>query len=355
MRIERWDDGDDAAVRNCLDVWQAVQRADDPIGPPKSAQVMRGWLKLGFQGHPGEVWLVPGGPGSPDGLGSESAIDAWYRIGLPERENLTAASLTILVRPSARRRGIATELLRHAAGRAAANGRTLLSGEVREDSGGEAFAERFKATRGLTEVRRILQLDTLPPGQLRKLRDEALPKAAGYTLVSWAGVTPDEYVDRVAKTHEAMNDAPHDPGYEPRAWDGDRVREMDARGLTYGMRVYSVAAVHDTTGDVAALTQAFVDPESPEWGHQGLTAVTRAHRGHRLGLLVKIEMMEWLAEAEPRVRKIDTGNAAANKHMIAVNEALGYRVYGQGWVSYELPVSAAAQVDEVAQVSEGEP
>ena len=349
MRIERWDDGDDAAVRNCLDVWQAAQRADDPIGPPKSAHVMRGWMKLGFQGHPGEVWLVPGDPRDPRDPGAESAIDAWYRLGLSERENLTTASVTILVRPTARRRGIATELLRHAAGRATANGRTLLSGEVRENSGGESFAERFKATRGLTEVRRVLDLDTLPPGQLRKLREEAAPKAVGYTLVSWIGVTPEEYLDKIAKTHEAMNDAPHDPGFEPRAWDGERVREMDARGAIYGMRVYSVAAVHDTTGDVAALTQAFVDPETPEWGHQGLTAVTSAHRGHRLGLLVKAEMMEWLAEAEPRVRKIDTGNAAANKHMIAVNEALGYRVYGPGWVSYELPVS------ELARASEGEP
>lgn len=337
MRIERWDPGDDAGARGCHETWQAAQQEDDPLGSPQSARVLRGWMKRGFQGHPGEVWLVPGSRG-------DGAVDAWYRIGLPDRENLATASVSILVHPGARRRGIGTELLRHAAGRAAVHGRTLLRGEVRENSAGVPFAELVPATRGITEVRRVLDVSLLPPGRLRALRDEATAKAAGYTLVAWTGTTPGEYTDSIAAAHEAMNDAPHDPDHEPSTWDGDRVRERDALTAIYGMRAYSVAAVHDATGDVAALTQAFVDPETPGWGHQGLTAVTRAHRGHRLGLLVKVEMAERLARAEPSVRTIDTGNAASNKHMIAVNEALGYRVHGPGWVSYETPVDAVARL-----------
>jgi hypothetical protein len=106
-----------------------------------------------------------------------------------------------------------------------------------------------------------------------------------------------------------------------------------------GMRGYSVAAVHDATGDMAALTQLEVDPEAPEWGHQGLTAVTRPHRGHRLGLLVKAAMLEQLAAAEPAMERIETGNADANEHMIAVNETLGYEVLNPPWDWFELPVS----------------
>ncbi|HEX6449650.1 MAG TPA: hypothetical protein VF060_09335 [Trebonia sp.] len=34
------------------------------------------------------------------------------------------------------------------------------------------------------------------------------------------------------------------------------------------------------------------------------------------------------------MRWIDIGNADSNKHMIAINEALGFRVRGPGWVSY---------------------
>ena len=54
--------------------------------------------------------------------------------------------------------------------------------------------------------------------------------------------------------------------------------------------------------------------------------MTRQHRGHRLGLLVKTAMLDWLAEAEPAIERIETGNAAANDHMIAVNDVLGFEL-----------------------------
>jgi hypothetical protein len=58
--------------------------------------------------------------------------------------------------------------------------------------------------------------------------------------------------------------------------------------------------------------------------------VARAHRGHRLGLLLKTGMLLWLAEVEPQVETVDTWNAESNDHMIAVNEALAYRIMGRG-------------------------
>ena len=69
--------------------------------------------------------------------------------------------------------------------------------------------------------------------------------------------------------------------------------------------------------------------ERPEIGDQHDTAVVRAHRGHRLGLLLKAGMLLWLAEVEPQLETVDTWNAESNDHMIAVNEALGYRVMGR--------------------------
>ena len=47
-----------------------------------------------------------------------------------------------------------------------------------------------------------------------------------------------------------------------------------------------------------------------------------------------------LAAAEPRLEWIATGNAATNKHMIAVNEQLGYKVAEPGWRIYEIPVAS---------------
>ena len=67
----------------------------------------------------------------------------------------------------------------------------------------------------------------------------------------------------------------------------------------------------------------------PSWGSSTTRRWSAAHRGHRLGLLLKLEMLRWLAEEEPQLREIDTWNAESNDHMIGVNELLGYRIMGR--------------------------
>jgi GNAT superfamily N-acetyltransferase len=326
MRIEPWA-GDDDAVRNCLEVWRAASHADDPHGAPKSLTTLRAWMRHGFRGYGGEVWQAA----------EADATVAWYRLGLPDRGNTELADLDVWVHPDARRRGLGTRLLRHAAERATANGRTILAGMATEGGAGAAFAARAGAAPGLVLARRLLRVDAIPPGTLARLRAETSRHADGYTLVRWPGATPEEYVTRVAAVHEAMNDAPRGEGYVRQSWDAERVRQVDAVAAELGTRSYSVAAMHDESDVMAALTQLFVDPENPDWAHQGMTAVTRPHRGHRLGLLTKAAMVEWVAEAEPELRRIDTGNADSNTHMIAVNDALGYELSGPAWVLYQVP------------------
>jgi hypothetical protein len=50
-------------------------------------------------------------------------------------------------------------------------------------------------------------------------------------------------------------------------------------------------------------------------------------------------MLEWLADAEPQLEQVETGNADANEHMIAINEALGYTILDPSWAWLELPVT----------------
>ena len=57
---------------------------------------------------------------------------------------------------------------------------------------------------------------------------------------------------------------------------------------------------------------------------QGETLVAPAHRGRRLGLRIKIANLDLLLREHPRVHAIDTYNAAENRYMIAINEALGF-------------------------------
>jgi RimJ/RimL family protein N-acetyltransferase len=87
------------------------------------------------------------------------------------------------------------------------------------------------------------------------------------------------------------------------------------------------------------VTAVEADQDNPGWGNQQLTAVIRKHRGHRLGLLVKTAMLDWLAEAEPQLERIVTGNAAVNQHMISINDQLGYELLEPSAQSYEIAVS----------------
>lgn len=68
------------------------------------------------------------------------------------------------------------------------------------------------------------------------------------------------------------------------------------------------------------------------WQH--ITIVDPAHRGHRLGMWVKLANLRYTRGEEPALRNIDTWNAATNSHMIAINEALGFRAV-EGWAEYQ--------------------
>src|SRR5215469_9650413 len=332
MRIAAWDPADQDTATACYQVYLAAHAADELVEPPNSARIFRTFLTKGHGRTPHEVWAAAG----PDG-----AVVAYYVLELPDLENRDRAFFQPYVHPAARRRGTGRELLRHAASRAAASGRSVFDGVALSDSDGEAFARRVGATVSIEEVRRIQDLRKIPPGLVASLRETAGRAAAGYRLMTWTGPVPDEYAGQLAAVFNAFNDAPQAEGWEDEMWDADRVRERTYTLPRAGCaRSYSVAAIDEATGEMAAITEVTIDPERPDWAHQQLTAVTRAHRGHRLGLLVKTAMLEWLAEAEPKLERVATGNAAANEHMIAVNEMLGYEVLPPSYRFYELAVGA---------------
>lgn len=332
MELERFDPAAcGAQVRACHEMYLAGAALDDPHEPPMPLPSFRGWLIYAWTEDPSETWLARDVSGAPCG---------WFVLTLPQRENRRYGYLHIGVHPARRRACLGSSLLRHAAARAVRRGRRALSGNAREGSAGEAFARAVGARQGIFEVRRMLRVGSIPAGHLAGLRDRAGAAAAGYSLLTWQGPVPERHVAAVAAISAAEEDMPMDAGREPPCWDADRVRQCGLRAGAQGRRLYTVTARHDASGELAGLTQLEVDPLVPEWGFQVLTAVTRPHRGHRLGLLVKVGMLDLLAEAEPRLRRIITGNAGANEHMIAINDSLGFEPLDR-WASWEMSVAAA--------------
>ena len=355
MRIEQFDAAaDPAAARALYDIYLAGAPDDVPGSPPMSTGVFGGLMVQGWCGEPREMWLAFPGSGAPAragttawarrrgrGLARPGPAVGGYVLELPDRENQDRAAIWLLVAPGLRRGGIGTALLRHAGARARHLGRVMVTGETMEGTAGSGFARALGATTELTEARRTLDVRAIPAGRLGELKSSVKAASADYTLLDWSGPMPEAYLDAVARLNEAMHDAPHGAGLEAQRWDAERVRAMERRALSQGLRHYSVAAQDERTGELAGLTELSVDPDHPGWGHQELTVVARAHRGHRLGLLLKAAMLELLLEREPQLEAIETYNAETNAYMVGINETLGYRVTGR-LAFWQMPAAAAS-------------
>lgn len=321
VRLEQFDPAADSArLRACHQIMEAARPIDHPALPPQSSDGFANWWGLG---EPQQSWLASDDSGEPVGC---------YRLMLPERENTAVAFCGLVVSPARRRAGAGTALLAHLAAQASRAGRSRLAIpdatrlKPRDGSAGAAFAAAAGASGGLAEHIRTQEISADLLARLPGLRADADQHAVGYELLSWSGAIPDEQAGPVARVRNALADAPRDAGVQPQIWDAGRVRAAQASVLAHGLRLHSVAARPPGTGDIAALTQVTTDPQTPGWATQQLTAVLPEHRGHRLGLLVKIAMLELLSRQEPGIRRVLTGNAESNEHMSAINAQLGYQL-----------------------------
>jgi len=235
----------------------------------------------------------------------------------------------IRVHPGQRRRGIGTALLRAVAAEMTADGRTILLGETDAGGPGDGFA---RAAGG-----RVVETDRLSLLRLTDVDWTAVEAAAsaghpGYRLVSTTGRTPDHLLESYARAKTAMNDAPHGAtDLEDFVFTADRLRAEETGLLEVGeLRV--LFAVHEATGEIAGFTETGVGRQ-PERAQQQDTAVVPAHRGSGLGLWMKSAMLLRLRAERPDVAEVITGNSTGNRHMLAINERLGFRPWQEinGW------------------------
>ena len=144
-------------------------------------------------------------------------------------------------------------------------------------------------------------------------------------LVHWSRRCPERWIDALVATANAMNDAPTDDlDVADTIVDGAMVRtEIEARaarGLEY-QGVLAVAA----DGETAGTTEVFVNRHRPAASWQWSTVVLPAHRGRGIGRWLKAAMWQRLRATEPDVTTLQTGNAASNAHMLAINNEMGFK------------------------------
>lgn len=269
----------------------------------------------------------------------------YVELVLPILDNVENVVMDLYVHPEHRRRGVGRALHEYSACLLREHGRKRITamspfplpGAPPAPEPGTAFAQAVGATSALVEVRRRLDIDRLDEAELDRLLSAAWERAAGYSLVRWIGPAPEEYVADVAYLEgRLLADAPiGDLEWEPEKMDTDRVRQSEAARAARGRTTVQAGMRHDASGRLVAYTALDIDGSSRWHAFQQITLVDPAHRGHRLGTIVKIGNLRAAREQEPALRAIDTWNAAVNAHMIGINEAMGFRPVDQ-WHNWQL-------------------
>ncbi len=320
MELRRIDPDDAEAVSAYAHVTNATRGVDSPWEHEMTPRQAEGLLRYGWDLEPATGFLAVV-DGSVIGL-AEYSTSAW--------DNQHLAWLWISVVPAARRRGHGTAVLDLMLDRGRSEGRTSVGIDGWDAEGTRAFAKRHGLELRSQEICRRQYLADLDRGVLAARQRDAMPHAAAYELVRRLGRTPEDELAALAAMTAAINDAPTDDlEIEDEVFSADRVRDYETAQLGQGMALHRVFARHRETGELAGHTVVAVFGERPEIAEQHDTSVVRAHRGHRLGLLLKAEMLDWLAETQPQVASIETWNAESNDAMIGVNDVLGYRVEGR--------------------------
>jgi len=190
-------------------------------------------------------------------------------------------------------------------------------------------AARFLLASGfsLEQIVRVSSLDLAGARpRLETLIAEAEQAASGYRVVQWALPAPDEFVDSFAWMKSRMvTDAPSaDLEFDEEVWDADRVRRYEAGYLDAGRHMLVTAAQHVDTGELAAFNELVIGKDRTAATSQEDTLVVAAHRGHRLGMLVKCAGLLAWHDVAPDSPRVLTYNAEENRPMLSINEAIGF-------------------------------
>ncbi|BCL14268.1 GNAT family N-acetyltransferase [Micromonospora sagamiensis] len=333
--IASFDESDQAAIDAAFQVAAAAQAVDLPDVPSPSHQVFESALRHPMPGRSLRMALAT----------LDDVPVGYLVLHLPQFENIENASLDLVVRPDRRRRGVGRALYEHAVRVLREQGRKrIISASVGplpegpdRPAVGAGFAAALGAQPALGEVRRRLVVDRLDHAVLDALLADARERATGYRTVTWQAEAPEEYVADVGhlESRLVLDSPTGDLVLEPERVDAERVRSIERVLTARGRASYHCGVVHEASGRLVAWTMIIVLPTVPCHGDQQITIVDPAHRGRRLGLLAKIENLRYALAHEPELREVDTWNAADNRHMIAINEQLGFRPV-DAWTNWQL-------------------
>ena len=166
----------------------------------------------------------------------------------------------------------------------------------------------------------------LPVDVTTRLADSIRTAGADFALHYWVDQTPNKWRVEMAALRQLMSTEDPSAGLEEPedVWTPERLVEDENR-YESSPRTRLVAAVEDLpTGRLAGFTVLSVPAEKDRAISQEDTLVRREHRGHRLGMLLKLANLAEVQRLFPGHPAVLTFNAEENRHMLDVNEVVGF-------------------------------
>jgi mycothiol synthase len=229
----------------------------------------------------------------------------------------------LLVLSDHRRRGIATTMLRAICQTTIDEDRHLLLWSTYSTiPAGEAFSERIGG-----RIARVNRTSDLVLADVDWTMVEAWSSATpGYELQVVDGPLPLELHDDAATFHHIMQTQPRDDldvgDTQITAAD---VAELDRALVEAGRRRWTVF-VREEGGRCVGGTEIVFEPGEPTIAFQQNTGIDPEHRGRGLAKWAKAEVLLRLRDEASNIALVRTGNAFSNAPMLAINDALGFRV-----------------------------
>ena len=337
MDIRRVNVFDDSEIERFHEVTERAEAFERPHHSGWSLDEAKIELRREVPTERSEVWAAY----------DEGTMVGGMSLWFPLLDNLNKCWGEVGVDPDHRRRGVGSALVARIVDRMAHEGRTTMVTETaypfdrREDHPYRRFAEANGFTVAIDEIRRILPLPT-DPALLQKLATEASPHHTAYRIESFVDVLPDELLaSYCALSNQLVVDAPTgDVDFEAEAITPELWLELIAKEKEMGRTRLTTVAI-DPSGDVVAYTDLMMPPAPNRDVHQWGTLVHREHRGHRLGMAVKVRNLEQLATASFGRTRVLTCNAETNGYMVDINVRIGFEAI-EVCPMFELRIDKAA-------------
>ncbi|TCC65581.1 GNAT family N-acetyltransferase [Kribbella pittospori] len=318
VEITRLSPDDEAGCIDAVAVQNAGTKLDCPEMLDQTPRGFANMLRYGWDMNPEQAYLARESDGTAIGL---------LVLGAPAYDNLNQVWIDVHVHPDHRGREVGSALVEYAERLTRELGRNVVGFGGYDLPKADAFARRHGFEQKAIEVNRRQDLDGLDWSVVQRLYDAAVARSSAYELVRVTGPLPDELLDGMVAVTESINDAPKDDlDMEDDVYSPERLRAYEQAQLKSDRTIHRVIAREKASGELAGHSTITVERERPHIGIQNDTAVSRDHRGHRLGALLKSAMLLWLRDEEPALGLIDTWNAESNDHMISINEQLNYRI-----------------------------